>query len=69
MNVLHIKFYSYQKVAWSSADKNSIAEQTAQALSYMHTLKPPMIHRDVKPMNILASSYLIVQKIDRENVD
>ena len=46
----------YQKPVWTTPDKISIAEQTAQALLYMHTLNPPMIHRDVKPMNILVSS-------------
>ena len=39
----------------SPAEKNSIAEQTAQVLTYMHSLNPPMIHRDVKPLNILVS--------------
>ena len=36
-------------------DRNSIAEQTAQALTYMHALCPPMIHRDVKPSNVLVN--------------
>lgn len=36
-------------------DRISIADQAAQAISYMHNLSPPMIHRDIKPMNILVS--------------
>ena len=36
-------------------DKTLIAEQTTQAIAYMHSLRPPMIHRDVKPPNVLVS--------------
>ena len=42
-------------------DKTLIAEQTTQAIAYMHSLRPPMIHRDIKPPNVLVSHkvYLI----------
>ena len=39
----------------SMDDRNSIAEQIAQALTYMHALSPPMIHRDIKPPNVLVT--------------
>ena len=32
-----------------------IAEQILSVLTYLHTLKPPVIHRDIKPQNIIRS--------------
>jgi len=37
----------------ATSDRNFIAQQIAQALTYMHTLSAPMIHRDIKPSNVL----------------
>ena len=36
--------------------KFNILFQIARALNYMHTLDPPIIHRDIKPLNIFITS-------------
>ena len=36
-------------------DKLYVAVQLAQALVYVHTATPPMVHGDVKPSNVLVS--------------
>ncbi|XP_065915409.1 uncharacterized protein [Dysidea avara] len=43
-----------EKKQLTVSNRNFIAEQITQALTYMHTLSPPMIHRDIKPSNILV---------------
>lgn len=48
--------YVIQKKHFDLNDKGAIAEQIAQALAYMHSLNPPVIHRDVKPPNVLVSN-------------
>jgi eukaryotic-like serine/threonine-protein kinase len=37
----------------SEADIKEIAEQVLHVLIYLHELKPPIIHRDIKPQNII----------------
>jgi serine/threonine protein kinase len=37
----------------SEEDIKQIAEQVLDVLSYLHELKPPVIHRDIKPQNII----------------
>ena len=37
----------------SEADIKQIAEQVLDVLIYLHELKPPIIHRDIKPQNII----------------
>ena len=43
-----------QKKQLTVSNRNFIAEQITQALTYMHTLSLPMIHRDIKPSNVLV---------------
>lgn len=48
----------------------SIASQICDILSYLHGLEPPVIHRDIKPQNIIidsdAKAWLIDYGISRE---
>ncbi len=37
----------------NEADIKEIAEQVLHVLIYLHELKPPIIHRDIKPQNII----------------
>ncbi len=38
---------------WTLAQTADVILQAAQAIEYMHTLKPKMVHRDIKPANFL----------------
>ena len=42
---------------WRSNEKEviNIARQVLQILSYLHSLDPPVIHRDIKPHNLIRS--------------
>eukprot|EP00253_Pinus_taeda_P009267 PITA_09267 len=42
----------------------NIAIQTAQALAFLHSLEPPILHRDVKPSNILLDENLDIKLAD-----
>ena len=48
----------------SNSRKYQIILQTAQALSYLHSLEPKIIHRDLKPDNILLSGDWTVKLAD-----
>ncbi|GMF40098.1 unnamed protein product [Phytophthora fragariaefolia] len=54
-------------------DKVKIALHVAHALTYMHSLDPPMVHRDLKSKNILLNNELDAKLTDfgasRERVD
>lgn len=39
----------------SEEDIREIAEQVLEVLIYLHELKPPVIHRDIKPNNLILS--------------
>ncbi|XP_044014019.1 CBL-interacting serine/threonine-protein kinase 8-like [Aphidius gifuensis] len=50
----------------STQDKNSITNQLAEAVSYMHRQECPVIHADNKPANIIITHQpnLVVQLCD-----
>ncbi|PZV16001.1 MAG: serine/threonine protein kinase [Pseudanabaena sp.] len=48
----------------SEEDVKKIAEQVLEVLIYLHELKPPVIHRDIKPQNILLQSNLKIALVD-----
>jgi len=49
--------FIHQKGCLSENDSLYYIQQIGQALDYIHGLNPPMIHRDVKPANILIRNY------------
>ncbi|KAG2520915.1 hypothetical protein JM16_006530, partial [Phytophthora kernoviae] len=53
--------------------KASIALQVCHALTYLHSLKPPVIHRDLKSRNVLLNSDMVAKLSDfgisRERLD
>jgi alpha-tubulin suppressor-like RCC1 family protein len=52
---------SYQ-LSWE--DRRRIAIEIAQGMNYLHTFNPPILHRDLKSMNVLLDSYLQVKIAD-----
>lgn len=52
------RFQQEQRPRGFDLDKTRIALQTAQALTYLHSLDPKVLHRDLKSRNILLSSTL-----------
>ena len=50
-----LTFIDILRVKLSFADKVAIVMQVTQALVYMHTRVPAVVHLDLKPENILVS--------------
>lgn len=48
----------------SKEDKLKIALQLAEGISYIHSKTPPIVHRDIKPQNILLDEYNQVKIAD-----
>ena len=48
----------------SEEDIKQIAEQVLEVLSYLHQLKPPVIHRDIKPQNIILQPNRKIALVD-----
>eukprot|EP00644_Phytophthora_capsici_P017302 jgi/Phyca11/553853/estExt2_Genewise1Plus.C_PHYCAscaffold_570005 len=56
-DVLHGYKVKGERLTWES-HKATIALHIAEALSYLHSLKPKIIHRDLKSKNVLLNMYL-----------
>ncbi|EGZ12650.1 hypothetical protein PHYSODRAFT_516459 [Phytophthora sojae] len=56
-DVLHGYKLKGERLSWES-HKATIALHIAEALSYLHALKPKIIHRDLKSKNVLLNMYL-----------
>ena len=51
---------SISPIQMDVVQKLYIIVQIAQALFYLHTSSPALVHSDVKPCNILVSNYIII---------
>lgn len=49
---------------FQEADVKNIAEQILSILTYLHSFKPPIIHRDIKPHNIVRTDEGTIYLVD-----
>jgi tRNA A-37 threonylcarbamoyl transferase component Bud32 len=52
-----------KKMGIKKSDKVHIGRQCEQGLAYLHTFNPPVIHKDIKPANILIRKSCFTTKI------
>ncbi|RLN93759.1 hypothetical protein BBJ28_00013367, partial [Nothophytophthora sp. Chile5] len=64
LRTLLSKFKQQQRSVGFDHDKVKIALHVAHALTYLHSLAPPVIHRDLKSSNILLSNDLDAKLTD-----
>jgi alpha-tubulin suppressor-like RCC1 family protein len=53
-----------RRVALQSKDRLRIALEIAKGVNYLHSFKPPILHRDLKSLNILLDKNLTVKIAD-----
>ena len=63
-NLEELIFGENTKLKQSILEKtNYVAKPGAQTVAYLHNLEPPIVHRDMKPANILVASDSCVTKL------
>jgi hypothetical protein len=50
------------QLAWANRGRH-VALQVAEALHYLHTLEPAVVHRDIKPLNVLLTAEYSLAKV------
>lgn len=58
-DVLHVKRVPLQK-----ADRRQLALHVSEAIAFLHSHTPPVVHRDVKSMNVLLDMHLNAKLCD-----
>jgi serine/threonine protein kinase len=54
---------AHKKEEFPLSDKVYILRQVAQALSYLHSLNPPLVHHDLSPNNVLLNAISLQTKV------
>ena len=54
---------AHKKEEFPLPDKVYILRQVAQALSYLHSLSPPLVHHDLSPNNVLLNGISLQTKV------
>ena len=54
---------AHKKEEFPLPDKVYILRQVAQALSYLHSLNPPLVHHDLSPNNVLLNGISLQAKV------
>ena len=57
-DIMHIK-----RRKLTPEEKQRVLRHTASGMAYLHTLEPPLVHRDLKTKNLLADANLTVIKV------
>lgn len=57
-DIMHIK-----RRKLTPEEKQRVLRHTASGMAYLHTLEPPLVHRDLKTKNLLADAHLTVIKV------
>jgi len=60
----HVEFNALCLLSW--AERSKMAIDLCDAVMYLHSLNPPILHRDIKPGNVLLDSKGRMYKLDVE---
>ncbi|EDO32814.1 predicted protein, partial [Nematostella vectensis] len=52
-----------ESIALNMQDKFFVSRQLCQAVAYLHNLKPQVLHKDIKPANVLVANVGLVTKL------
>ena len=53
----------FTKLTSQRNDKMNVGRQISQAVAYLHNLKPPVVHRDIKPAKGLVANGSLTTKL------